>query len=441
MIAVYIGIIIQIIDDGPQSLSALGFFFTFGSFVVAAILHPQELTDLFYCIIYVATIPSMYLLLTVFAIFNMNDVSWGTREAPKTAAQKKAEAAEAEAAAKAKPKERTGFLGSIQSMFSKGSEQLSKVYAQKSERDNAIIEKLDSNKERLENIEKALGILSNDKSKVEENDKDSDKDPKSAHKLWSKAAGKARQKAKMSHMSNFVAAAKEKKKDDRYWSEKNELSEKRCKILADAELHILEEFDRKEALFWDNLIEEYLRPIDKDKEKEKRVKKELTDFKNNYSLGFTIVNAMWVTAIFMLQSYTSILGLKWPFGAKGPTLQFDTADLEHSNIIILNYEYLRLEPIGLVFVVAFIFVIILQSIGMMFHIIETLEQIVSHVNIRNIPSRKEKKLQIDPLDLVEKMRENYKNNGDVENQHDYVDGLETMNKKVEDFSRQLSKFK
>merc|ERR1712121_257477 len=111
----------------------------------------------------------------------MNDVSWGTREAPKTAAQKKAEAAEAEAAAKAKPKERTGFLGSIQSMFSKGSEQLSKVYAQKSERDNAIIEKLDSNKERLENIEKALGTLSNDKSKVEENDKDSDKDPKSAH--------------------------------------------------------------------------------------------------------------------------------------------------------------------------------------------------------------------------------------------------------------------
>ena len=33
------------------------------------------------------------------------------------------------------------------------------------------------------------------------------------------------------------------------------------------------------------------------------------------------------------------------------------------------------------FVVAFIFVILLQSIGMMFHIIETLEQIVSQVSI------------------------------------------------------------
>ena len=278
MIAVYIGIIIQIIDDGPQSLSALGFFFTFGSFVFAAILHPQEITDLFYCIIYVATIPSMYLLLTVFAIFNMNDVSWGTREAPKTAAQKKAEAEEVEAAAKAKPKERTGFLGSIQSMFSKGSDELSKVFQQKSERENAVIERLDSNKERLENIEKALGILNNDEVKTEENDKDdeNDKQHKSAQNLWSKAGAKAkekaRDKAKMS-ISNILTAAKEKQVDDRYWSEDKELHQKRCKILANAKLKILDEIDKKESNFWENLIDEYLRPIDKDKEKDKRIKK------------------------------------------------------------------------------------------------------------------------------------------------------------------------
>merc|ERR1719186_855799 len=36
MIAVYVGIVLQIYDDGVLSLSALGFFFTFGSFFLAA---------------------------------------------------------------------------------------------------------------------------------------------------------------------------------------------------------------------------------------------------------------------------------------------------------------------------------------------------------------------------------------------------------------------
>ena len=41
MIAVYIGVFIQIGEDGPLSISALGVWFTFGSFIIAAFLHPQ----------------------------------------------------------------------------------------------------------------------------------------------------------------------------------------------------------------------------------------------------------------------------------------------------------------------------------------------------------------------------------------------------------------
>ena len=36
-----------------------------------------------YGIIYYVTIPSMYLLLVIYSIFNLNDVSWGTRDVPK----------------------------------------------------------------------------------------------------------------------------------------------------------------------------------------------------------------------------------------------------------------------------------------------------------------------------------------------------------------------
>lgn len=43
-------------------------------------LHPQEVSALLYGIVYYITIPSMYMLLVIYSIFNMNDVSWGTRE-------------------------------------------------------------------------------------------------------------------------------------------------------------------------------------------------------------------------------------------------------------------------------------------------------------------------------------------------------------------------
>ena len=51
-----------------------------GSFFVAACLHPQE----FWCVVpglmYLLCIPSMYLLLIIYSITNLNVVSWGTRE-------------------------------------------------------------------------------------------------------------------------------------------------------------------------------------------------------------------------------------------------------------------------------------------------------------------------------------------------------------------------
>jgi len=45
-------------------------------------MHPQEFWALLCGVIYYITIPSMYMLLMIFSVFNMNDVSWGTREAP-----------------------------------------------------------------------------------------------------------------------------------------------------------------------------------------------------------------------------------------------------------------------------------------------------------------------------------------------------------------------
>lgn len=57
---------------------------------IIGIVHPQEVGALICGFIYYITIPSMYMLLLIYSVFNMNDVSWGTREvAPKKVISKK----------------------------------------------------------------------------------------------------------------------------------------------------------------------------------------------------------------------------------------------------------------------------------------------------------------------------------------------------------------
>ncbi|RXN16575.1 putative vertebrate CG2666-PC-like protein [Labeo rohita] len=49
-------------------------------YIITAALHPQEFSLVIYGLLYFICIPSGYLLLTIYSIVNMNNVSWGTRE-------------------------------------------------------------------------------------------------------------------------------------------------------------------------------------------------------------------------------------------------------------------------------------------------------------------------------------------------------------------------
>lgn len=78
--AVLVGVMLQMSTDGVLAPSSLFFFCVAGEFIIAAILHPKEFNCLKYGIVYYVTVPSMYLLLVIYSVFNMNNVSWGTRE-------------------------------------------------------------------------------------------------------------------------------------------------------------------------------------------------------------------------------------------------------------------------------------------------------------------------------------------------------------------------
>ena len=108
MVAVLVGMFIQFTEDGILAPTTLSFVFIVFVFCLAGVLHPQEFWCLPMGIIYFVTIPSMYLLLFVYSVFNLNVVSWGTREVPKkkTAEEMEAEKKAAEEEAKKPPKKK-----------------------------------------------------------------------------------------------------------------------------------------------------------------------------------------------------------------------------------------------------------------------------------------------------------------------------------------------
>ena len=80
MMAVLIGVLIDLIDKGAFSFNSMFFIIMLSCFILAAILHPQEWSCILPFFLYLLLIPSMYCLLPIYALTNMNNINWGTRE-------------------------------------------------------------------------------------------------------------------------------------------------------------------------------------------------------------------------------------------------------------------------------------------------------------------------------------------------------------------------
>lgn len=49
-------------------------------YAFTGIIHPKEMTCLLHGVLYYLCVPSAFILLMVYSLCNMNNVSWGTRE-------------------------------------------------------------------------------------------------------------------------------------------------------------------------------------------------------------------------------------------------------------------------------------------------------------------------------------------------------------------------
>ncbi|XP_059614740.1 chitin synthase chs-2 [Phlebotomus argentipes] len=395
MMAVIVGTALQLGEDGIGSPSAIFLIALSGSFFIAACLHPQEFWCVTAGIIYLLSIPSMYLLLILYSIINLNVVSWGTREvvAKKTKKELEQEKKEAEEAAKrAKQKSLLGFLqgGVGQNPDEEGAIEVSlnglfrcmlcthgKTTEEKAQLSH-ISESLDAIQKRLETLEKVVDPQGHHHHHHRRRTTSASS---REHQLGSVAEGTENESENSDSESSTVQREERDFLTNPYWIEDPELRKGEVDFLSSSEIQ-----------FWRDLIDKYLYPIDQNKEEQARIATHLKDLRNNSVFAFFMINALFVLIVFLLQLNKDNLHVKWPFGVKTNITYDETTQEVH-----ISKEYLQLEPIGLVFVFFFALILVIQFTAMLFHRFGTLSHILASTELNLCFNKKSEDLSQDAL--------------------------------------------
>uniref|UniRef100_A0AAN0LHG8 chitin synthase n=1 Tax=Polyphagotarsonemus latus TaxID=1204166 RepID=A0AAN0LHG8_9ACAR len=399
MMAVFVGTSIQMTEDGISSPSAMFFIALTGTFFVAALLHPQEFSCVVPIILYFLSIPSMYLLLIVYSLINLNVVTWGTREKPQSVAPKSKKQLEEEKKLQEELKKK-----SLLSFLNKNNND---------EEDGGIVISLANlfkcmffthpkpNEEKIHliQIEESLKEISSKINNLEKNCAGNLKKKPSTMSL-NKISNKnlevlsEHNENEDSISQDSMTLQNDNDDDDDMFVEDEKLERDDMvnpfwiedKDLLDGKIGQLSE---KEVNFWKDLIDKYLYPLDEDKAKQDKIASDLKDLRNRVVFGFLMVNALFILIVFLLQLNKDILYVQWPFGVR-ENITF----IPETNEIRVEKYYLQMEPIGLVFVLFFGTILVIQFVGMLFHRFATLSHILASVELFESKSKSDNDKQL-----------------------------------------------
>ncbi|XP_042240833.1 chitin synthase chs-2-like isoform X2 [Homarus americanus] len=422
MIVVLVGMILNFAEEGWNTPTAIFFLCTTASFVITGLVHPKEILCLPCGLVYYLVVPSMYLLLQIYSCFNLNNVSWGTREVATKAKKKTREEIEAErkAAEEAKKmKKKEGFLGFLhreKENDDEGSIEFSLAGLFKimccvhpkvnDERQQlaSIANSLDILKKRFETIESHMGIAPSARRR-------STMQPRSSIRGDGVSSINEDIANDYSDSESEKSGPKEERDDlvNPYWMEDKALKRGEVDYMPGAEVQ-----------FFKDLIEKYLYPLIKNSTEQKQAEVELKELRNKSFFGFFMLNALFVLIVFLLQLNKDELHIDWPLGIKeNITIIPDTQE------VLISQEYLQLEPIGLVFVFFFALILVIQFIAMLFHRFGTISHILASTELTCCNKKAEDAtedafIQRNAVDIVRQLQRLKGIDGDYDN--DSVEG-------------------
>ncbi|CAF0785514.1 unnamed protein product [Didymodactylos carnosus] len=148
----------------------------------------------------------------------------------------------------------------------------------------------------------------------------------------------------------------------------------------------IESLDPKEIEFFQQVIERYLYPLVEDKEHQKIVARDLKALRNNGCFSFFMLNTLWIVIIFHFQ-----------------LVQSKIRNYVYIPIKRLNYESLRFEPLGFLFLLFFASILLVQFISMLWHRYGTLLHLLASTDLKLCPRK-----NVDLSDNVEEAVEQVK---------------------------------
>ena len=347
MTIVLVGTVGQAIEGGLTSPNVIFLVLLILIFFISALMHPEE----FFCVIpgalYFICLPTGYLLLTIYFLCNLNIVSWGTREIPvrKTKQQIEEEKQQTEERKRKKEEQKQGILGwmGLNGFFRELGEVLKQVRSDPSRQDKCktdiLLEELILELKASRGGAEQLG--SNSSADMTENERF--KESQDQEMIELNVEGDIDEHKKHETNTNIQDIPVFMKTDDAVdpgWLKSTVCGFGPVKRLTE-----------REDVFWRQIIGKYLYPINEDKSHQEKVKQDLVNLRNNVVFGFFMTSALWVALAMQLQllqdelRYT--LFFKIPRGDSTEDLTF--------------------EPLGLIFLVFFAFILSVQFLGMFAH--------------------------------------------------------------------------
>uniref|UniRef100_A0AAF5PX20 chitin synthase n=1 Tax=Wuchereria bancrofti TaxID=6293 RepID=A0AAF5PX20_WUCBA len=372
MTAVIVGTVIQMQKDGIMSPHSIFLLFVIGSFFTAAILHPLEFTCITPGILYFLAIPCMYMLLPIYSLCNLNNIAWGTRENPKVEGNdpirqkrpKHIDLISNNAVNEVDGEIAIGCGAACRLMccLKDKSAETAQIW-QLSGKVNEMMDKLDHIELQSTGMPISTRIVhaiapannselakwENNSIKEDQTDIEDDRD-----------------------ITDQSAAAMRNRK----WNSKISEVWLNDKCIRGAEKDCL---DPDEEIFWNDVINKYLTPIIHNQLEQKNIRDGLMLLRNKVCSGFFMVNIVFIIIVLLLQLQKDCIHIEWPLGPRyNHTIIPCNTDIREPIWVVTR---LQLEPIGLVFLLFFMSILIIQFIGMLLHRFGTMAHIIASTQL------------------------------------------------------------
>ncbi|KHJ44104.1 Chitin synthase [Trichuris suis] len=360
MMAVIVGTAVQVQKDGIYSPHAVFLLVVISSFFIAACLHPSE----FFCIVpgilYFLAIPCMYLLLTIYSVCNLHVVSWGTREVVTVSDDRPKRVNPSD---KNVTSTTDDAIVDLDGTYSLGCGSACRILCCLSPTMQSV--QLSRLSAQLEAVDKRINDL----------------DRRGHMGTVSGRTNTSEPSRTADRTTLFEEDIIEEEFDVASQCSEQDGSENANVWMSDVHLRSAQRecLEHDEELFWSDLREKYLYPLNQNADHQRQIAHDLRELRNQVSFGFIMMNALFVLIIFLLQLKKNCIYIEWPF-----------SPLTNHTIIPCNKDTnepewtisrLQLEPIGLVFLSFFMTLLLLQFAAMILHRFTTLAHILASTNL------------------------------------------------------------